>query len=207
MNMKKLTGKEARYILHQHRVNLRDLAERLGITPQTLNSRLNANEFSSMRQMEINKVLNEGIFETDGNIVEQQPVIDIRVSAGSGVSLDGDENSVTEYVSVPSMNGCIGITVYGDSMTPKYCSGDIIFVKPIPELDEIDFGRTYVIITKTDRYLKNIYEGNTGNSIRLNSLNMDTTPQGDRLYPDREISKENILYLYKVVGSLRREQI
>lgn len=205
--MKKLTGKEARYILHQHRVNLRDLAERLGITPQTLNSRLNANEFSSMRQMEINKVLNEGIFETDGNIVEQQPVIDIRVSAGSGVSLDGDENSVTEYVSVPSMNGCIGITVYGDSMTPKYCSGDIIFVKPIPELDEIDFGRTYVIITKTDRYLKNIYEGNTGNYIRLNSLNMDTTPQGDRLYPDREISKENILYLYKVVGSLRREQI
>lgn len=205
--MKKLTGKEARYILHQHRVNLRDLAERLGITPQTLNSRLNANEFSSMRQMEINKVLNEGIFETDGNIVEQQPVIDIRVSAGSGVSLDGDENSVTEYVSVPSMNGCIGITVYGDSMTPKYCSGDIIFVKPIPELDEIDFGRTYVIITKTDRYLKNIYEGNTGNSIRLNSLNMDTTPQGDRLYPDREIPKENILYLYKVVGSLRREQI
>lgn len=35
--MKKLTGKEARYILKQNRINLADLAQKLGIMPQSLN--------------------------------------------------------------------------------------------------------------------------------------------------------------------------
>lgn len=205
--MKNLTGKEARYILRQRKVNLRELAEKLDITPQTFNSRLNANTFSEGRQMEVNKALGEEIFETDASIMDRQPVLDIRVSAGIGIGLEGDENSIIEYVSVPSMNGCIGISVYGDSMTPRYCAGDIIFVRPIPEVQEIEYGRAYVIITKTDRYLKNVYEGKDDGCLRLNSFNMEKNQQGDRLFPDFNISKENIIYLYKVVGSLRREQI
>lgn len=39
---KKMTGKEARYVLRQRRVSLSDLASRLGISSQALNSRLNA---------------------------------------------------------------------------------------------------------------------------------------------------------------------
>lgn len=205
--MKKLTGKEARYILHQRRVNLRELAEKLGITPQTFNSRLNANLFSEGRQMEINKALGVDVFEVDSAIMDRQPVLDIRASAGMGIELEGDENSIVEYVSVPSMNGCIGITVYGDSMMPRYCAGDIVFVRPNPEVNEIEYGRPYLIITKTARYLKNIYEGKDDTSLRLNSINADVNEQGDRLYPDYAMPKENILYLYKVVGSLRREQI
>lgn len=39
-----LSGNEVRYILRSERINLRQLADKLGISPQTLNSRLNAGE-------------------------------------------------------------------------------------------------------------------------------------------------------------------
>ena len=106
------------------------------------------------------------------------------------------------------MQGCVGITVYGDSMTPRYRNGDVVFVRPIPELDDIDYGRAYIIITRSDRLLKCIYPSkHDAQMLRLVSINDDVNRQGDRIYPDREIGKENIIYLYKVVGSLSREQI
>ena len=208
MATKKLTGKEARYILKQHRVNLADLAQRLGIAPQSLNSRLNAETFSTSRQIEVNTALGMQVFEIDTPISDRLPVLDIRASAGMGIGLEGDEHTITEYISVPRMTGCVGITVYGDSMYPTYSSGDIVFVRPIPVLDDIDYGRTYLIITQSDRLLKNIYPSlHDATCLRLQSANEATNRQGDRLYPDRDIPKDYILHLYKVVGSLRREQI
>ena len=41
----KMSGKEARYLLKQNSVNLAWLAEQIGITPQSLQSRLNATVF------------------------------------------------------------------------------------------------------------------------------------------------------------------
>lgn len=116
MATKKLTGKEARYILKQHRVNLADLAQRLGIAPQSLNSRLNAETFSTSRQIEVNTALGMQVFEIETPISDRLPVLDIRASAGMGIGLEGDEHTITEYISVPRMTGCVGITVYGDIM-------------------------------------------------------------------------------------------
>ena len=205
---KKITGKEARYILKRNHVNLADLASRLGISPQSMQSRLNVDNFGYARQMEINNALGQNIFDIEAPMTDRQPILDIRVSAGTGIGLDGDENTVTEYVSVPSMQGCTGLTVYGDSMMPVYNPGDVVFVRPVPVVDDIDYGRTYLIITQSDRLLKNIYKSkNDATCLRLSSFNETVNRQGDRLYPDRDIPKEYILYLYKVVGSLRREQI
>jgi len=54
-----------------------------------------------------------------------QPILDIRVCAGSGIGLDGSENKVTEWVSIPKFEGCLGVTVFGDSMYDKFKSGDV----------------------------------------------------------------------------------
>jgi hypothetical protein len=43
--------------------------------------------------------------------------------------------------------------------------------------------------------------------LRLTSLNEETNRHGDRLFPDKEVKKEAILFIYKVVGLFRREQI
>lgn len=206
--MKKMTGKEARYILHQNRVNLAMLAQKLGIKPQSLNSRLNADDFSSARMLEINHALGKPIFEVSEEDTEKLPILDVRVSAGFGIGQEGDEKKVNEYVTIPSLKGCVGLTVYGDSMYPNYSAGDVVFVKPIPEMDVIDYGRTYLVITKSDRLLKNLYPSkHDAANFRLNSFNDSVNRQGDRLFPDFDIPRESVLYLYKVVGSLRREQI
>lgn len=211
MEKKKLNGKEVRYLLKQNSVNLSWLSEQLGISAQALQERLKAQEFKPAYLLEIVNVLGKDIFGIhgdDGNSLLKQPILDIRVCAGNGIGLEGNENKVDEYVSIPSMQGCIGLTVYGDSMTPRYCAGDVVFVRPIPVVDDIDFGATYLVITQADRLLKNIYPSATSeDSLRLTCINEDVNRFGDRLYPDRDIKKENILYLYKVVGSLSRSQI
>ena len=209
-----MTGKEARYILKQNNVNLAWLAEQIGITPQSLQSRLNASEFKIPYMLEVNNIMERRIFDIDmaNTIVETRgriPVIDMRVSAGFGVALlEGNEQRINEYVTMDGLNGCVGIYVYGDSMSPEYRAGDIVFVRKINTADEIDYGRTYVVITREERVLKCIYpSSHDAQRLRLTSLNEDTNRQGDRLFPDREIVKDNILFIYKVVGMFRREQL
>ena len=211
MERKKLSGKEVRYLLKQNSVNLSWLAEKMGISAQALQERLKAQEFKAGYLLEISNVLGKDIFgmqDSDGNSLLKQPILDIRVCAGNGIGLEGQENKVEEYVSIPSMQGCIGLTVYGDSMTPKYCAGDVVFVRPIPVIDDIDYGSTYLVITQSDRLLKNIYPSTTSDEyLRLTCINEETNRFGDRLYPDRDIRKDYIIFIYKVVGSLSRTQI
>ena len=96
----KLSGKEARYILKQNNVNLAWLAEQIGISPQSFQSRLSAAEFKIPYQLEINNILEKRVFDVDfaASVSETKgriPVIDMRVSAGFGVALlDGNENRI-----------------------------------------------------------------------------------------------------------------
>lgn len=147
--------------------------------------------------------------DVDINIYsDRQPILDIRVCAGNGIGLEGDENKITEWVSIPAFKGCRGIMVFGDSMYDKYKSGDIIFVRRIESRDDIDYGLCYVVITQEDRYIKNLYESSKGDGyITMVSYNMELNPDGRRKFPDRDIAKSEILFLYKVAGKLRRNQL
>lgn len=209
-----ISGKEARYILKQNNVNLAWLAEKIGITPQSVQSRLNAAVFGVPYQLEINNITGKRIFDIDmaPTITETKgriPVIDMRVSAGFGVELmDGHEDRISEYVTMDGLNGCVGVYVYGESMSPEYRAGDIVFVRRITDQSEIDYGRAYVIITPSERVLKCIYQSkHDADCLRLTSINEETNRHGDRLFPDKEVQKANILFIYKVVGMFRREQL
>lgn len=210
----KLSGREARYLLKQNNVNLAWLSEQLDIKPQSLQSRLNASEFRTAYQLEINNVTGKRIFDIDAasTITETKgriPVIDMRVSAGFGIELlDGHEQRINEYVTMDGLDGCVGVYVYGDSMTPEYRAGDIVFVRRVLEKTDIDYGRAYVVVTRNDRVLKCIYPSkHDADLLRLTSINEETNRQGDRLHPDKEVPKEDILFIYKVVGIFRREQL
>lgn len=132
-------------------------------------------------------------------------ILDIRVCAGLGIGFDGDENKVVGYVNIPDFTGCYGITVYGDSMYDMYMPGDTIFVREIRDKTSIDNGQPYVVITREDRLLKMVYVEENG--LRLVSYNTACNPDGRRKYPDMLIEGEQILYLYKVVGKLARNQM
>ena len=214
-----ISGKEARYILHSNNINQAWLSEKLGIKPQSLTSRLNAAVFKVGYQMEINKVLGRRLFDVDADLpsvtadANRVPVLDLRAAAGFGMipledTLGNGEMQVSEYVTMQGLRGCVGIYVYGDSMSPEYRSGDIIFVRKEPEVDKIAYGRPYLVITKTERVLKCIYKSqHDADSLRFTSLNEEVNRYGDRLYPDREIKKDDILYVYRVEGLFRREQM
>ena len=216
---KPLSGKEARYILHQHNISQAWLAEKLGIKPQSLTSRLNASVFKVGYQMEINKVVGDRIFDVDADVpsvtndANRIPVLDLRTAAGFDyVTLEDTMTEqhppVAEYVTMQGLRGCIGIYVYGDSMSPEYRSGDIIFVRKEPEHDAIAYGHAYLIITDNERVLKCIYRSNhDADYVRLVSINEETNRHGDRLFPDREFKKDDIRSIYRVEGVFRRERM
>ena len=215
----KMSGKEALYKVKQNRINQAWLAEQLGISPQSLSSRFTAAEFSIARQLEINKVTGKRIFDVDMDVpgvtndANRVPVLDLRMSAGFDyVQLEdyvGNQNTqVAEYVTMSGLRGCVGIYVYGDSMAPEYRSGDIVFVRQEPEHENIEYGRAYMVITNSERILKCVYKStHDANLLRLTSINEDTNRFGDRLYPDREVRKEDILYIYRVEAVFRRERM
>lgn len=206
-----MEGREVRRILLENRINLAELAEKLGISPQGLNSRLNAKEFKNSYLIEIVQILHQDLFGIGTDKMEnRQPIYDIRVCAGNGTGLYDDErNKILEYVSIPALSGCVGLTVYGESMYPLYKPGEIVFVRQVINKQDIDFGRTYLVVTHEDRLLKQIYESPKGDGyLRLCSYNISTNPNGEREYPDRDIYVDgNIVEIWKVVGSLNREQI
>lgn len=141
-------------------------------------------------------------------INQGQPILDIRVCAGHGIGLEGNENEIVEWVNIPKFDGCYGVTVYGDSMYDRFKSGDIIFVRPIQGRNDFDFGQCYVVITNEDRYIKNIYLSDKGDKyITMTSFNTEVNPDGRRKFPDRDILVDDIKHLYKVAGKLRRDQL
>lgn len=214
-----LSGKEARYILLQNKVSKAWLSKQLGITPQSLSSRLNAAIFKIGYQMEINKVTGRRIFDVDSDvpsvkndanrvpIIDLRKIVDINILSLEEIIKSGDIQP-NEYVTMSGLNGCVGIVVYGDGMAPEYKSGDILFIRQESDINNIVYGRPYLIITKTDRLFKCIYQSSQNDDcLRLVSLNEDVNTHNDRLYPDREIKKEKLQFLYRVEGFFRKEQM
>lgn len=203
-----MSGDEVREILKKNGIGLVELADKIGITNQALNNRLYAKSFKTEYLEQINDVIGKDIFGLSDQTDKGQAILDIRVCAGMGIGLEGNENKVTEYVNIPSFKGCYGLTVYGESMYDRYRPGDVVFVKQITSTNDIDYGRCYVVITSSDRLLKTIYQSRRGEEwLKLCSYNAKLTPSGEREYPDREIHISEIRFLYKVVGKLEREQL
>ena len=74
-----MTGKEARQILADNKINLAWLAGQMGISPQTLNSRLHAQDFKIMYIMHITSILHKDIFGIGyDELMTKQPIIDLR---------------------------------------------------------------------------------------------------------------------------------
>jgi SOS-response transcriptional repressor LexA len=116
----------------------------------------------------------------------------INASAGLNLAmLNNNERSIP--IKIPNVDAQAFINVFGDSMYPKYCSGEIIGIKHI-EKEFVMFGPAYVVQLKNgEAYLKYILPGKDKDHWILSSENSK--------YPQREfhLSKIDKVFIIKAV--------
>ncbi|RZK62649.1 MAG: helix-turn-helix transcriptional regulator [Pedobacter sp.] len=147
-------------------------------------------------------------FLTTGPLVSEGvgvPYYNINLSETSGESLKVMEEKPDYFVNYRPFNDCAAyLPVYGDSMYPKYASGEIIAVKEIINLDVIQWGEAYVVMTGDDsnnlRTIKILHEHIDANKIILRSSNPNF--KGDTV-----IKKKDIVALYIIKGKITRNMI
>lgn len=111
-----------------------------------------------------------------------------------------DTSEIESYINVPGYsNASCWCSVSGDSMSPKINAGDIIALKQVLDWEHyINFGEIYGIVTKNDlRTIKVIRKGRDDGHFRLVPINTED-------YDIQEIDKSNILYVFKVIGAIKR---
>ncbi len=127
--------------------------------------------------------------------VETRPRIPLTAAAGSlsnaakGVTLkDCEQMPIVKQF--PSYD--FTMFVKGDSMSPKYESGDEIACRWIDQSRFIQWGKIHVLDTSQGIVVKKVYED--GEKIRCVSINTD--------YPAFSIPKEDIYSMALVIGAL-----
>lgn len=128
------------------------------------------------------------------------PLIPINAWGGS---LQGAYDSIMEYECeryiVPIFKGAdFLISVRGDSMVPKYYSGDIVACKKVFISDIwFQWGKVYILDTDQGSILKRVRKGKTEDTILLVSENQD--------YEPFELRKDQIYSIALVLGVIRAE--
>jgi transcriptional regulator with XRE-family HTH domain len=116
-----------------------------------------------------------------------------------------EEDQAEYLVNYRPFNDCTAyLPVYGDSMYPKYASGEIIAVKEITNYEVLQWGEAYVVMTDEDsnslRTIKLIFEHSDPSKLILRSSNPNF--KGDTV-----IKKKNIESLYIIKGKITRNII
>ena len=125
--------------------------------------------------------------------IETRPRVPLTAAAGS---LSGDSIGVTleqcEQMPLIHQIPYYDFTMFikGDSMSPRFESGDEIACRHIDQSRFIQWGKVHVLDTTQGFVIKRVYED--GNKIRCVSYNPD--------YSDFSIPKEDILSMSLVVG-------
>ena len=114
------------------------------------------------------------------------------------LSLSSEVNKIPVYV--PNFGtDVLFINVYGDSMYPKYKSGDIIGIKPVDYVYLV-FGHPYVIVFNNDDInIKYVRKGSDDQHVLLVSENVN--------YEPREYPLSIIRAFYAVRGSFNKERM
>lgn len=93
----------------------------------------------------------------------------------------------------------MAVDVFGESMSPRINSGDIVLCKEVKSADPITFGETYLIVTLPEPVVRYIRSAPSEDVLKLGAEN----PR----FEDYEVRRSEILALYRVKGIIRREAV
>jgi len=166
-----MRGAELRNKLKLLGVEMVDLAGVLGISPQDLNSKLNAKDLKFSFINKIAKALNKTVYELIENKDKEVsskiyldnfkgiPLIPLDAMAGFGTGESQIMDYETERYIVPEfeeLNVEFMIRVKGSSMYPKYSSGDIVACKKLPLDTFFQWNKVYVLDTEQGPMIKRV---------------------------------------------------
>lgn len=183
--------------------NKKILIEKLDINPDFLDGKnkryfIHEGSFMAAVKMASNKkrAIVESILngtEEENNTRETRPRVPLTAAAGS---LSGDSIGITlqqcEQLPIIHQIPSYDFTMFikGDSMSPRFESGDEIACRRIDQSRFIQWGKVHVLDTTQGFVIKRVYDD--GDKIRCVSYNPE--------YADFSIPKEDILSMSLVVG-------
>lgn len=201
-----MNGKDLKEKLKAAGVNLSELSKLMGYkTDQNLHSVLGAKEMNSSVIERMAEVLGKpiGWFYGEEELVAEPeretktepntvPLLPIFAQAGhlTGWS-EGIAEVDCERVISPVGNIDMAVHIYGESMYPDIPNGSVVYVKKVKVI--LEWGRAYILDTVDGPLLKYLTPGTDDEHIRCLSANHDP------MYAPFEVSKDNILGIYKVI--------
>lgn len=151
-----MTGIELKKIIRGSGLTMDEMANKLGISRQTLHTYINKAEIDNNIINKVNSALqivkpDAGITRfTKGNHSGSQLVPYYEVDFYAGNSLELLDNAITPayYMDIPEFRGCTAFRAYSDSMEHLIHSGNILFGRKIDDWkSHLEYGQIYEIIT------------------------------------------------------------
>lgn len=131
---------------------------------------------------------------------------DIESTGGIVVGKAGQGSEIPSfYINYEHFNDCTAyIQHVGDSMYPKYCSGEIIALKRVFNFNIILWGEAYLIVTNSNandlRTVKLLFPDEDPSKLILRSSNPN-------FKGDTPVNKKDIISLFLVKGKITRNQL
>jgi phage repressor protein C with HTH and peptisase S24 domain len=171
------TGEELKNAIALSGLTQAEIAEKIGLSRVHLNRLANSKKIPEHIFESVTNAAKSNISETSKDLKHFIPYY-ANVNASAGLNfLTKNATADVELISVPNLDVQAFINVFGDSMYPKYCSGEIIGIKEV-EKEYLMFGHAYVVQMKDGEvYLKYIKKGRDDKHWSLASENAKYEPK------------------------------
>ena len=180
-------------------VSKAEVARRLGMLPQALNNILNRDKSVSDDFIDkFSETLGISLAGLLGEAPKGIPLYPMEAVAGNGTHAYNDLPAEDYYTVAEFAHADFLIRVKGDSMTPKYKSGDLVACRSIEAVNFWQWHSIYVIATRNQGVLiKRVEPGADPDCITCVSENP--------VYRPFQVPKEEIVSVASVLGSITLE--
>lgn len=140
-----------------------------------------------IRLLEADEEFSSAVRECPVQLTRAIPLYDLPVSAGTGQFLDSESYELIDVDETVPLSATFAVRIRGDSMTPRFVDGQIVYIK---QQQTLSSGEVGIFILNGDAYCK-VLSGDDG--LELLSLNGRYTPICVAEYDDFRV-------LGKVIG-------
>jgi phage repressor protein C with HTH and peptisase S24 domain len=156
------TDIDIRRLREQWKLSQQQLADKLGVPKSRLAKWEERGVIPKKQDVDLVQRFFDYEISQGASIAEEHTIPyypEINASAGMGFLTENGDKNITIPIRIPNVDAQAFINVFGDSMYPKFCSGEIIGVKQV-EKDFVMFGQAYVVQMKDgEAYIKYILPG------------------------------------------------